>query len=401
MRFLLLALAALAAAVGVGLAITAWPGVVAIGVGDRVVRLSLALFVLIVVPGAFLLVWLLRQGWRLITFRARFRRWRELRRQRLDQQDLVQGLLALAAGDHVRAERLLGRGNGRSTLHYLAAAQAAHALQAPQRRDALLLLANPRTPDEAVALAVRRAGMQLDDGDTEGAAVTLAGLPDKLATQPQVLELRHRLLAQSGQLEALGALVPSLRRQKVYPLAQLGDLEANLAERLLAQCATDAAALGRVWSGLTRKTREHPAVVGAYARGLVQAGAQPMAEEVLRKALAQQWNPALVALYGELDAAVVKAALARAEHWLSAHAEDPVLLLALARLCHSAQLWGKARSYLEEVLARQPSPAAYRLLAQVYEALGEAALAQEQRNKGLECAVLGATVPARVASVVE
>ena len=46
-----LVLLALGLAVGVGLAVTTWPGVVAIGVGEHVVRLSLALCVLLVVPG--------------------------------------------------------------------------------------------------------------------------------------------------------------------------------------------------------------------------------------------------------------------------------------------------------------------------------------------------------------
>lgn len=401
MRYLALVLLTLAVAVGLGLAVTAWPGVVAIGVGEHVVRLSLALFVLLVLPGTFALLWLLRQAWRLLTIRSRYRRWREARRLRLDQQDLAQGLLALAAGDHARAERLLGRGKRRSTLHYLAAAQAAHARQAPQRRDALLALANPRTPEEALALAVRRAGMQLEDGDAEAATVTLATLPETLAANPQVLELRHRLLAQTGQHEALVGLFPALRREKVYPPAQLAQLEAGIARQQLAQCAADTAALGRVWSGLARPVREEPEVIAAYARALLDAQAHPMAEELLRKALLRGWTSPLVALYGELDATRVKAALARAEQWLESRPEDPVLLLALARLCYSAQLWGKARGYLEDLLARQPTPTAHRLLAQVYERLGEPSLAQEQRNRGLECAVLGTGLPVRTVSVVE
>ena len=399
MRFLALGLLALVVAVGLGLAVTAWTGVVAIGVGDRVLRMSLALFVLLTVPGTLLLLWLLRQAWRLLTFRARYRRWRAARRQRLEQQDLAQGLLALAAGEYARAERLLGRSEGRSTLHYLAAAQAAHAQQARERRDALLALAAPRTPDEALALAVRRAGMQLEDGDFEAAGRTLETLPGKLATHAQVLELRYRLLAQSGQQEALVGLLPALRRARIFPAGELAHLEAKNARERLGRCSADLSALGRVWSGLERKVREEPEVLGAYARALLDADAHPMAEEVLRKALAKQWIPPLVALYGELDASKVKAALGRSEQWLAAHADDPVLLLALARLCRSAALWGKARGYLEDLLARQPTPTAHRLLAEVYEQMGEPVLAQQQRNKGLDCAVLGANLPARAADL--
>ena len=68
------------------------------------------------------------------------------------------------------------------------------------------------------------------------------------------------------------------------------------ARERLARCGGDTAALGRLWSSLERKVREEPEVEYAYARALLDANAHPMAEEVLRKALARQWAPPLVAL---------------------------------------------------------------------------------------------------------
>jgi uncharacterized protein HemY len=76
LKFLLLALAALIGAVGLGQLIAAHPGVVAISVDGTSLRLSLSLFVVVSVVGALLLSWLLRQAWRLLTIRSRFRRWR-------------------------------------------------------------------------------------------------------------------------------------------------------------------------------------------------------------------------------------------------------------------------------------------------------------------------------------
>ena len=44
-----------------------------------------------------------------------------------------------------------------------------------------------------------------------------------------------------------------------------------------------------------------------------------------------------------------------APKWLERHAEDAALLLTAARLCMVAELWGKARSYLESSLAIVPA----------------------------------------------
>ena len=65
--------------------------------------------------------------------------------------------------------------------------------------------------------------------------------------------------------------------------------------------------------------------------------------------------------------------LERAETWLRAKPEDPDLLLACARLCLRAELFGKARSYLEASLARRPNPEASLLLADLLESIDEPA----------------------------
>ena len=49
--------------------------------------------------------------------------------------------------------------------------------------------------------------------------------------------------------------------------------------------------------------------------------------------------------------------------------------MTLGRLCMQAQLWGKARDYLESSIGFQPYPAAYVALAELAEENGENALA--------------------------
>ena len=384
MKLLLLVLVALVGAVSLGQFIVAHPGVVAISVDGVALRMSLSLFVVGVVLGGLLLSWLLRTVWRVLTLRSRLRRWREARQRRLTLERVESGLLALAAGDFARAERVLGRGGQRSRLQYLAAAQAAHAQQAGDRRDALLALAAGGTPEETLALGVRRTEMLLDDGKLEEADAALTPLLARHADKPAVLLLRQRLLALQGRDEELAALLPRLRKQQLHPAARLDELEAEIAvRRLRAGPAQTPAALARIWSGLSKSLRANPSVVAAYARALLAAGTHPAAEEVLRKALDAHWDGRLVALYGELDATDVRGALSRAERWRDSHPDDAGLLLALGRLCLSQQLWGKARGYLEELVALAPSALAWRLLAEACEALGETRLAERHRDEGL------------------
>lgn len=397
MKLLLLVLIALVGAVSVGQFILAHPGVVAISVDGTALRMSLSLFVVAVVLGGLILAWLLRTLWRLLTLRSRLRRWRDARQRRLTLERVESGLLALAAGDFARAERLLGKGGQRSRLQYLAAAQAAHAQQAGDRRDALLALAAGGTPEESLALGVRRTEMLLDDGQLADAEAALAPLLTQHADKPAVLLLRQRLFALQGRDEELAALLTRLRKQHVHPAARLDEMEAELAIRRLRGDPAPAA-LAQIWSGLGKGLRGNPAVVAAYARALISAGTHAAAEEVLRKALDAHWDPRLVALYGELNAAEVRGALTRAERWRDSHPDDAGLLLSLGRLCLAQQLWGKARGYLEALVALAPSALAWRLLADACEALGESQLAARHRDEGLRhatAASLGETVGVR------
>jgi len=385
LKLLLAMLAALIVAVGVGQLISAHPGIVAISFEGKVVRLSLALFVLLSLGGTLLTLVLLRWGWHLLTVRRRYHRWQGERARRKAQLTLNDGLLALAAGDYARAEKTLERGarHGASPVHYLAAAQAAHALNAPARRDAYLALADDGKPSLPVGL--RRAEMLLDQGEFGAAEAAIEPLIERHGDSRPLLQLRHRLAAMQGRHEDVVALLPALRKYRVYAEARLAELEAELATRRLAQPVVTPAEVQQIWQGLSTGAREQVPVLSAYVRALLQLNADDEVEGLLRKALARQWDPRLVALYGDIDTKPA-ALLGRAEVWLGTHAGDPQLLQTLGRLSFRAELWGKARAYLEESVTRQPSAIGYRLLADVYDKLGEPELARHQRERGLELA---------------
>jgi len=79
-------------------------------------------------------------------------------------------------------------------------------------------------------------------------------------------------------------------------------------------------------------------------------------------------------------------AIARAEQWLLERERDPELLAVLGRLCAQAELWGKARSFLEASLSFEESRAAHLELARLAERLGQADDAQRHYRRAAELA---------------
>lgn len=386
MKFLGVFLAALAAAVLVGQGLSGEQGVIAIQFGDRLIRTSVGVGLILMLALAAATFFTVRNLWRLVTFRRRYRQWKTLRARRNSHARLNEGVLALAAGEYARAERLLAPPGLRegSAAHYLAAAQAAQAQDASQRRDAYLAVARELSPRRVLPLALQQVEMQLAAGELVAAEKNLEALNGRYRSNPQVLALQHRLLMANKRWEDLVKLLPRLKRANVYPVARLAELEAECATRILGRPWPERAGLEEVWSALPRQVRTLPVVIAAYARALLQLDQQVDAEAVLRAALKTQWDPRLIALYGDVRSPAAATALQQAEHWLREHRDDAGLLLSLGHLCLTERLWGKAREYLEAALARAPSALTHRLLAEALDHLEEHAVAAHQRRLGLE-----------------
>ena len=68
------------------------------------------------------------------------------------------------------------------------------------------------------------------------------------------------------------------------------------------------------------------------------------------------------------------------------HPSDAELLGTLGRLCTEAELWGKARSFLEASLSFEESRAAHLELARLAERLGQPGDAQRHYRRAAELA---------------
>jgi len=159
-------------------------------------------------------------------------------------------------------------------------------------------------------------------------------------------------------------------------LGGIGPAEAATARRAahlgnLARDSQDAAALTAYWKQLPTEMRNDAIVVATAARYHLALANPGPAQGILEQALEREWNPALVALYGESAGEDALPQIERAEKWLRAHARDPALLLALGKLCMRQGLWGKAQSYIEASIALEPTHDGHMTLAALMERIGK------------------------------
>ena len=333
----------------------------------------------------------------LLTLETLLRLWRwprAVREQRLERRrvrardDLNRGLLEVSSGHWADAELTLTRSarDGECpAVHYLAAAHAAQLQGNLERRDAWLGLAREAAADEPAPVLITSAEMHLKRGETAAALEALTALAALGDLNPRALLLLARVYRQRGDFDRLRKLEPRLRSSRGVPAAAVEEIMDALYADML-RVATDKgglAAVKAVWEEAPRESRQQPGIVVAYARGLARFEEPERAAQVLRQLLDRQWNEAAALLYGELGGGDPLERLRVAEGWLRARREDPVLLVSCARLCLRAELYGKARSYLELSHAVRPRAETAQLLASLLEQLGERDRALRLLHEGI------------------
>jgi len=364
------------------------PGYVMLAVGPYTVEMSLALLI-IAIAAAFTLLYLgIRLTVRAVGLPSQVRTWQQRRGTRQAQRSTTRGLLEVAEGNWKAAEKHLIRHAENSDtplLNYLAAARAAQSLGAHERRDSYIRLAHESMPSADVAVSLTQAELQLAHNQLEQALATLKHLRSIAPQHTYVLRLLKRLYEQLGDWEHLRELMPELRKRKVEDADSLRALEIRVHQALLerASLTDDERDLLVAWTGVPRTLRSEPLLVADYAGYLIEREQFSDAEPLLRDALKQAFVEPLAALYGQLEAPNPGRALSFAESLLEQQPRNPVLLLALGRLALRAQLWGKARGFLEACIGAGGPPEAYRELGHLLEQLGEQRAALDVYRHGL------------------
>lgn len=398
MRFLVTCLVVLIAAVVIAATLLKDTGFVVIGLHGHVMRTSFAFFVLLTAVTIVGLWWL----WRFLIglWRAprSLQHWSRQRRERKAMRDLSDGFLALVQGDWRGAERALSDGARRAEiplLHYLGAARAAQALQAHDRQAFYLQMAREQGDSAQLPVLLHELELALQEHRLDDAQRLLSSAKDADSRSPQVLRMELAYCRAAADWGALLDMLPKLAKRDLIGEAERAMVEREAANGLLknAELSADPATVKSAWTRISRPLRRVPEVIAQYAHALSATGQHEEAYKTLLGALRDDWDAQLVRMYGELQPADSLRQLKNAEGWLREHAEDSTLLLTLGRVSLRNGLWGKARSYLENLIAQSPSPEAYRLLAEAQEQLGDRDAALRCHRQGLMLATGQTTLP--------
>lgn len=298
---------------------------------------------------------------------------------------LTRGMIEVAEGNFARGEKLLARAASTSDtplFNYLQAARAAHLQGKDERRDEWLKLAYEHTPEAANAVLLTQAELQLDREQYEQALATLRRIEENSKDHSYALALLGRLYFRLKDWTNLAEILPRLRKQGRVDQDRLDKWAIRVHTENL-ENAADGEAVIAEWKSVTKRLRTETALLDSYYMALMRIGLHEKAEKDLAAALKTEWRAPLVRLFGLVEGPDPSKQLKRAEGWLTKHGDDVDLLLAAARLCLRNELWGKARSYLETVIALRPTPEAYQEYGRLLTQLGETDAAADAYRQGL------------------
>ena len=386
MSFIVYVLITLAAAAALGLLALEDPGYVLISRTPYEIEVSLVLAVVLAGIVLFAVYLVLRLLWAVLRMPRTAGRWRVNRRHALATQATLAGYSRLIEGEWEEAEEILSQRLGYGATPLLSALGAAYAAQ--QRadydaRDKYLLQARNQEPEHIEAVEITRARLLERAGQLDEARGVLEQLHEQGVRRRAVQGMLVELLQRQQDWPALESLFKDLKRSRILPEGEMKILNRDLQVRLLTSDARpDAGA--QVWSRLTRQERRDPVLTAVHVRSLIDAGNMKQAEKILRKAINRNWDGGLVRLYGHIRYEPIDALLKQAENWRVTHADDPDLLITLARFQLELKARDKALLLLVEAARIGVSGETYMELGLLLESMGESAKALQCYRRGLQ-----------------
>lgn len=389
MRFVLVVIGTLLAAILATLYAVQNPGYVLIARPPWSIEMSLTVFALLWLLGTALLYAMIYLVLRLIHIPRDVARWRQRRQSRQARSALYQGLIKLAEGNWVEAEADLltsMRGSEAPVLSYLGAACVNQAQGNIEKRDEYLAAAHHAAPQRHLAIGMTQANLQYLAKQSEHALATLSELRAGAPKHKHVLKLLAQLYLELRDWTNLAEIIPELRQSGVMAPKEVDALELRAHRELLVLTlpAGSLDVLKKAWNGVPKHLRRQPALIAIYARQLIRQNEMNAAEALLRQALEQEWDDGLVELYGLVRAEPAAEQLEAAENWLATYSDNARLLLTLGRLALYNKQDANARVYFEKCINLRGPVEAYRELGALLERLGENDKALACYRRGLE-----------------
>lgn len=394
-KLFLLLLIALLLGVGVVAVIETDPGYVLVAYGNYTVETSLWVGLLVLALFTLAIYAVVRLIRRLVAGQNSLSSWLGSRRTRASSRLTTRGLISFIEGNWQRARKQLLRGARNSEaplVNYLMAARASYRLNEPEEMREYLGAAEEAEAEAGIAVELTQAELKLHAHQYEQALATLVRARRNAGRHPYVLDLLHRAYYGLKDWEQLAQLLPELKKYKVLDDAAAAALEREIYTSLLSAAARtgdDGEALRAAWQRMPGHLKQDELILADYVALLVDSGQHAAAEKVISRALKQRWDSNLVRQYGFTESEHPARQLAQAESWLSAHTEDPQLLLCLGRLAAREKLWGKARDYFESAYRLEATPEVCAELGRLLVALGEPKVAAAYYREGLQASKIG------------
>jgi HemY protein len=296
-------------------------------------------------------------------------------------------MIALSEGHWLKAEKLLTQSvkdTDTSLINYLAAAQAAQAQNADDRRDNYLRLAHIAEPGAEVAVGLTQAQLQLSNGQLEEALASLTHLQQIAPKHAHVLKLLSQVYKRLGEWGQILAIIPALRKASALTDTDLTELERSAwLGQLEKQTELGAAeGLQSLWASMPKKQRQDDVIAYSYLKGLILVGASVEAEKPLTQRIKKDNSEPFLALYGSLVTDHGGQQLQFVEKLADKFNQSYIWALTAGRLSLREKIWGKAKVYLEQAMALNPTDEAKTLLAIAMDRLGEQQQAYQQMKSG-------------------
>ena len=351
-------------------------------------RLEMALsFVIVALSVSFVALYgFLRLAFRTLQLPRQVRDYHLRRARSRARNAMDQALTAYFEGHYRRAEKFAAialKLQESPALSAVVAARAAHEQRNIEARDNYLKAAEIAAPESRLLQLIAQAEFFVEDRRAREALDVLEAAKLIAPRNPAVMRLEVRAHSVAKNWSQVLACLAQLQKYKDFDRKQMEPLRVNALRESLAAKTHDSTSLKEFWRKMSAVDRLDAGLVDAGARAFIALGMGVDAQEVVERALDNQWDSDLALLYADVPSEKPLTQIERAESWLKSHPNDATLLLALGKLCAKEKLWGKAQSYIEASLSVEPSRAAHAAYAQLMDKMGkpEEALHYNRRKR--------------------
>ncbi len=373
MKRILFILAILALSMTFGYFVIEYNGYVLIHVAKTKIEMTLAFAALMAVLVFGLMFVLLLIIKALLGSPWQISHWFSGRKKADARKKFFQGITFLAEGCYQEAEKKLLaeiKNSERPQLNYIGAAIAAHCQGQFSKSDEYFAKAAIGKNRPELAIGFVQSLLHTERGSNESAIAKLGHLNKiKPNHEPVILRLIENY-ENARDWQSLSAIVPLAKKRKMIDEKTAFDYEVKLNLSLL-QTAENSGVdvLSSTWGQLPKIIKLNAEIIAQYAQGLISNGAPNEAEKVIRESLRKNWSSQLVELYGTIKTSQPEKMLAKTEDWLKTYPSDAQLLLAAGRLAERAQIWTRAKEYMQASIDIHPTKEALKTLGLLLEHL--------------------------------